>query len=175
MRVQPLLYLRCGGGTDFEAPLYVTRRVLSFSSQSYIWNYMLFEPNVWYDKVTEFQNDDIKTVYKYEYENSVKNAMSNRTSSAAGLPALDWTLGPNYGPNGRQLRPQWALGEGQSFFNPRYPYQLNTISAPNLVEKIKYVKVNNFFNKIQREQIEYDYHYFMSLIILRFYLEYRII
>lgn len=147
-------------GTDFEAPLYVTRRVLSFSSQSYIWNYMLFEPNVWYDKVTEFQNDDIKTVYKYEYENSVKNAMSNRTSSAAGLPALDWTLGPNYGPNGRQLRPQWALGEGQSFFNPRYPYQLNTISAPNLVEKIKYVKVNNFFNKIQREQIEYDYHLF---------------
>lgn len=148
------------GGTDFKAPLYVTRRVLSFSSQSYIWNYMLFEPNVWYDKVTEFQNDDIKTVYKYEYKNSIKNFMSIRTSAAAGLPALDWTLGPNYGPHGIQLQPAWTLGEGQSFFNPRHPYQLNTVSAPNLVEKIKYVKVNNSFNKIQREQIEYDYHLF---------------
>lgn len=139
-------------------PLYITRRVLSINSQSYIGSYMLFEPNVWYNKVTEFQNSYIKTVYKYEYDTSIKNSMSIRASSAVILPYLDWTLGPNYGPHGVQLQPLWALGEGQSFFNKKYSNQINTISSPNLVEETKYLKTGDFFNKIEEKHIQYNYY-----------------
>lgn len=115
-------------------------RQLSIKSQSDIEEFLTYYPAVWYDEVTEYVNNNDKTVYMYEFPELV-NGGRTLQSIHPDIHCSGYTNDIIYFPN----------------FGKLYPTFVTPGISPNLKYKIVYKKDSGIYKEVLEQEFHYNY------------------